>query len=74
MLKNTKIMKYFKNTERGLTLLEIIIVCLILAILATIAIPKYQDIRQKAKEETEKYLIATIRNGIELYKSGLMEE
>jgi len=54
-------------------LIEIIIVCLILAILAAIAIPKYQDIRQKAKEESEQYIIATIRNGIELYKSGLME-
>ena len=65
--------RIMKENQNGFTLIEIIIVCLILAILAAIAIPKYQDIRQKAKEESEQYIIATIRNGIELYKSGLME-
>ena len=66
-------MKMFKKGEKAFTLIEIIIVCLVLAILATLAIPKYQDIRQQAKEETEKYLVNTIRNGLELYKSGLLE-
>ena len=62
------------NDQRGLTLIEILIACLILAILASIAIPKYQDMRQQAVKESEEYLITIIRNGIELYKSGMMEQ
>ena len=65
--------RFFRN-QKGLTLLEILIACLILAILASIAIPKYQDMRQQAIQESEEYLITIIRNGIELYKSGMMEE
>jgi prepilin-type N-terminal cleavage/methylation domain-containing protein len=63
----------FIKSQRGITLLEIMIACLILAIIASVAIPKYQDLRQKAMEESEEYLISVIKNGIELYKTGLMK-
>ena len=40
--------RVFKNSERGFTLIEIIIVIVILGILAVVAIPKYVDMRDDA--------------------------
>jgi len=64
---------FFLKKRKGFTLIEILITCFILAILASIAIPKYQDIREQAMQQSEEYLLKVVQNGIELYKTGMME-
>ena len=67
-------MTYFLLKNRnGFTLIEILITCFFLAILASIAIPKYQVLREQAMQESEEYLIKVIQTGKELYKTGMME-
>jgi prepilin-type N-terminal cleavage/methylation domain-containing protein len=64
----------FFHGQKGLSVIEVLVACLILAAIACIAIPKYKSLRARAAEESEQYLISLIRNGIELYRnSGLKE-
>lgn len=42
--------KPLKNDERGFTLLEIIAVIVIMSILAVVAVPKYFDLQDRARE------------------------
>jgi MSHA pilin protein MshA len=53
-----------KHTESGFTLIELVIVIVILGILASVAIPKYEDMREQARVATLKGQLGSIRSAI----------
>src|SRR5262249_59170974 len=53
-----------KNPQSGFTLIELVIVIVILGILAAVAIPKYEDMREEARVATLKGQLGSIRSAI----------
>ncbi|HET7903802.1 MAG TPA: prepilin-type N-terminal cleavage/methylation domain-containing protein [Candidatus Eisenbacteria bacterium] len=53
-----------KHGESGFTLIELVIVIVILGILAAVAIPKYEDMREQARVATIKGQLGSIRSAI----------
>ena len=58
-------MKY--RSPRGFSLLELMIVVSIIGILASIALPKYADMIQKAQEGTLKGNLGALRSALSIY-------
>jgi type IV pilus assembly protein PilA len=56
-----------KDDQKGFTLVELIIVMAILAILAAIAIPKYNGVLAKAKTDANESNKTIIKQAAELY-------
>lgn len=52
------------KSERGFTLIELVIVIVILGILAAVAIPKYEDMREQARVATIKGQLGSIRSAV----------
>lgn len=52
------------KSDSGFTLIELVIVIVILGILAAVAIPKYEDMREQARVATIKGQLGTIRSAI----------
>lgn len=50
-----------KNSNRGFTLIEIVMVLVLLGILAAVAIPKYFDLREEAEIQTAKAVVAELQ-------------
>jgi len=57
-----------RNTRKGFTLVEILIVVIILGILAAIVIPQFTNASQNARESSLQSILQTLRSQIELYK------
>lgn len=55
---------YRSKSESGFTLIELVIVIVILGILAAVAIPKYEDMREQARVATVKGQLGSIRSAI----------
>jgi len=55
-------------TTRGFTLVELLIVVVILAILAAVVIPTFQNASAEAKESAMRASLATVRQAISLYR------
>ena len=53
--------------RRGFTLIELIMVIVLLGLLAVVAIPKYYDLQDDAKEAAEKGVVGGVRAGIYTY-------
>ena len=56
-----------KGLRRGFTLIELMIVVAIIGILAAIAIPKFADLINKAKEGSTKGALSSVRSAIQVY-------
>jgi len=56
--------------QRGFTLIELVIVILILADLALVAIPVFQDLQTNARNAATKKALASIREAILIYRVG----
>ena len=65
-------MKNFRkmtNTNRGFTIVELLIVIVVIAILAAITIVAYNGIQGRALDSTRLSDLATIRKALEAYKT-----
>jgi prepilin-type N-terminal cleavage/methylation domain-containing protein len=58
-----------KTGQSGFTLIELVIVIVILGILAAVAIPKYEDMREQARVATMKGQLGSIRSAIAIQYS-----
>ena len=58
-------MNILKNTSKGFTLIELVMVTIILGILAAVAIPRYQDTVDNAEASAEKAFADMIWAGLE---------
>ena len=55
------------RNQRGLTLVEILIVVILLGIIAAVAVPQFSTTTKDARENTLDSNLAALRNAIELY-------
>jgi len=56
-----------KRDQRGLTLIELMIVVTIIAIIAAVAIAIYQDIVKKSKLAADQAVVASLRSAVAIY-------
>jgi prepilin-type N-terminal cleavage/methylation domain-containing protein len=56
-----------KRDQRGLTLVELMIVVTIIAIIAAVAIAIYQDIVKKSKLAADQAVVASLRSAVAIY-------
>ena len=61
-----------KNTSKGFTLIELVMVTIILGILAAVAIPRYMETVKKAEEAAEDATISAIKAGLESHATEQM--
>jgi prepilin-type N-terminal cleavage/methylation domain-containing protein len=57
------------KTQRGFTLIELMIVVAIMGVLAAIAIPKFAEMVRKGKESATKGQLGAVRSAISIYYS-----
>ncbi len=65
----------FSNSEKGFTLIEIIAVLVILGILAAVAIPRFTNLQQDAREKSAQSAISEVKSrASQAYASTLLTE
>jgi prepilin-type N-terminal cleavage/methylation domain-containing protein len=59
--------RFRKHDQRGLTLVELMIVVTIIAIIAAVAIAIYQDIVKKSKLAADQGIVSSLRSAVAIY-------
>ena len=59
--------RFRKADQRGLTLVELMIVVTIIAIIAAVAIAIYQDIVKKSKLAADQAVVSSLRSAVAIY-------
>ena len=70
MIMKMRDMMKRKNGQKGFTLVELIVVMAILAILAAIAVPRYNQVTENAKNQAVQTNVRTIVSAIQLYQAA----
>jgi MSHA pilin protein MshA len=55
------------KTQKGFTLIELVIVLILLGILAAVAVPKFMNLQEEAKKSGVKGAVASVRSAINIY-------
>jgi MSHA pilin protein MshA len=61
-----------KSTNRGFTLIELVIVLVIVGILAAIAIPRFQNLTTDAKVKGLQGILGNVRSALIIYKANAL--
>ena len=56
-----------QSSQRGFTLIELVIIIVVLGIIAAVAVPKYVDMVTEAKESACKGALGGMRSGVSIY-------
>lgn len=64
----------FRRDEKGFTLIELVMVITILGILAVIAVPRFIDLRQDAREAAAKGIEAAGESGAQIWRAKYLIE
>jgi MSHA pilin protein MshA len=59
-----------RNSQRGFTLIEVVIVIVVLGVLSSVAVPKFQDLALQAKENACRASLSTMRQSIVLWQAN----
>ncbi len=65
----TKKRKFFNSSQKGFTLLELLLVIVIIGILSSFMIVNYIGVRQRARDAKRKADLRQIQSALELYRS-----
>lgn len=68
MKKRIKSINYSKQRQAGFTLIEVMVVVVIIAILASMVVPKFMSTPEKARLVKVKQDILAIQNALDLYR------
>ena len=61
-----------RNTNKGFTLIELIMVMIILGIMAAVAIPRYLETIEKSEVAAEDAVISAVRSGLKQYANNAL--
>ncbi|MFT5170484.1 MAG: prepilin-type N-terminal cleavage/methylation domain-containing protein [Candidatus Marinamargulisbacteria bacterium] len=62
------------NSEKGFTMIELVVVLVLIGLIAGIAIPKYLDVTTNAKEKTLKGSITSIRDAVHMHYAKSIQD